>query len=108
MGNKRERQYTKDLRKEERERKKDFNKHIRQLRKDRNKDEKKGDNYGYYGYGYGKREADAEADADADASNYGAVAHHTTGPQCQSKTERKCHQVPQQTSRPVSRQVCHP
>merc|ERR1711874_666468 len=60
---------------------------------------------GHAGYGYGKREAEADADADADAS-YGSYGH-TSGPQCQARTERQCQQRPVQNSRQVPRSVCH-
>merc|ERR1712055_652622 len=72
---------------------------------------------GYGGYGYGKREADAEAEADADpeaeadaeadpAYGHGSYGH-TSGPQCQARTERQCQQRPVQNSRQVPREVCH-
>merc|ERR1711874_901660 len=45
------------------------------------------------------------ADADADAS-YGSYGH-TSGPQCQARTERQCQQRPVQNSRQVPRSVFH-
>merc|ERR1712212_54826 len=66
---------------------------------------------GYGGHGYGKREADAEPEAEADAEadpSYGHASHgHTSGPQCQARTERQCQQRPVQNSRQVPREVCH-
>merc|ERR1711964_125693 len=66
---------------------------------------------GYGGHGYGKREADAEPEAEADAEadpSYGHASHgHTSGPQCQARTDRQCQQRPVQNSRQVPREVCH-